>query len=80
MFDVSLAAAWQLGRLLALADAELSVLIAAWKAGAHRAQALTGERKLLADRLEVDALAPGAALQDQLAEACSHRSSKGSSR
>ena len=69
MFDVSLAAAWQLGRLLALADAERSVLIAAWKAGAHRAQALAGERQLLAERLEIDALEPAAALQAQLAEA-----------
>ena len=51
IFDVSLAAAWQLGRLLALADAELSVAIASWKAEGQRAQAQAAERALLAHRL-----------------------------
>jgi hypothetical protein len=63
MFDVSLAAAWQLGRLLALADAELSVAIASWKAEGQRAHAQASERALLAHRL-----APAADLQSTLAD------------
>ncbi len=69
MFDVSLAAAWQLGRLLALADPELSVQIANWKASGHRAQNQASDRKLLADRVGIEADQPAADLQAQIAEA-----------
>ena len=67
MFDVSLAAAWQLGRLLALADPELSVQIANWKTSGHRAQTQAGERKLLADQIGLETAKPAADLQAQLA-------------
>jgi hypothetical protein len=69
MFDVSLAAAWQLGRLLALADAELSVAIAGWKAEGQRAQAQAPERALLERRLGPATVAPAADLQSALADA-----------
>ena len=68
MFDVSLAAAWQLGRLLALADPELSVAIASWKAEGQRAQAQAAERELLAHR-RAATVAPAADLQRALADA-----------
>ena len=58
MFDVSLAAAWQLGRLLALANPEIAELISAWKAAGQREHARAGERELLSEQASVDALAP----------------------
>jgi hypothetical protein len=54
MFDVSLAAAWQLGRLLALADAELAVAIAGWKASGQRLHAQAAERALLGPAADLE--------------------------
>ena len=76
MFDVSLAAAWQLGRLLALADPELSVAIAEFKAEGQRRRAQTSERALVADRLG-GAVTTGAELQRQLRAAVLEPAAKG---
>ncbi|HEU0016223.1 MAG TPA: hypothetical protein VFQ45_21265 [Longimicrobium sp.] len=54
MFDVSLAAAWQLGQLLALADKPFATTLYAWKRGEAQAAAVAMQRQVLADSLDVD--------------------------
>ncbi|MDA0162832.1 hypothetical protein OM076_21340 [Solirubrobacter ginsenosidimutans] len=67
MFDVSLAAAWQLGQLLALADRDFSILLAAWKTTQQRSVAAGFERDLLQRKLEqVDTHAVITPLLDKL--------------
>lgn len=51
MFDVSLAAAWQLGRLLALADKDFSATQYEWKHMQTPLRVLAFERELLGHRL-----------------------------
>ncbi|HEV2734461.1 MAG TPA: hypothetical protein VGV85_06460 [Longimicrobiaceae bacterium] len=54
MFDVSLAAAWQVGQLLALADLEFSTALYNWKRGEQRQAVVDWERRFLAGLLELD--------------------------
>jgi hypothetical protein len=54
MFDVSLAAAWQLGQLLALADKAFSTALYAWKRGEAQQAVVAFERELLAEQMNVD--------------------------
>jgi hypothetical protein len=54
MFDVSLAAAWQLGRLLALADRGFATTLYDWKQGRLRSAVVDFERRQLAKHLALD--------------------------
>jgi hypothetical protein len=54
MFDVTLAAAWQLGRLLALSDRSFATTLYDWKQGRLTSAVVDFERKQLADRIGVD--------------------------
>ena len=60
MFDISYAAAWQMGRLLALADANFATALMNWRRKGYGVVDLLGERlRLFGD--EVAASAPGSA-------------------
>lgn len=54
MFDVSLAAAWQLGQLLALADKSFSTALYNWKRGETQEAVVDFERTWLGEALDVD--------------------------
>jgi hypothetical protein len=54
MFDVALAVAWQLGRLLAVSDKGFAMLLYAWKQGRLANAVVEFERKVLGERLGVD--------------------------
>lgn len=54
MFDVSLAAAWQIGRLLALDDKDFATLLYNWKHGRQQAAIAQFEQEFLAERLGAD--------------------------
>lgn len=58
MFDVSLAAAWQLGRLLALADLDFATTLYNWKRTQTQAAVNEVEQEFLADRLGIDFRGP----------------------
>ena len=69
MFDVSLAAAWQLGQLLALADKTFSTTLYAWKQADVRQAAVAFQQQYLADSINVDVSrisAPGVPAQVQM--------------
>lgn len=51
MFDVSLAAAWQLGRLLALQNRSIAVSLYAWKAKQTVAEVVASELQILTQQL-----------------------------
>jgi hypothetical protein len=50
LFDVSYAAAWELGRLLALASPSFSAALLAWRTSAQKALSLLAQRRALAER------------------------------
>jgi hypothetical protein len=54
MIDVTLAAAWQLGRLLALSDRGFASLLYEWKQGQRAHAVVAFEREFLAERLGAD--------------------------
>ncbi len=55
MFDVTLAAAWQLGRLLALSDRSFATTLYDWKQGRLATAVVEFERRQLAQRLGLEA-------------------------
>ena len=66
MLDVSLAAAWTLGRLLALDDTAFSTALYAWKQGLRRDAVTAAERQILEREFGPLASAAGAANADSL--------------
>lgn len=69
MFDVSLAAAWQLGQLLALSDKAFSTTLYAWKRGETQEAVVDFERTWLGESINVDPATisqPGVPAQAQL--------------
>jgi hypothetical protein len=69
MFDVSLAAAWQLGQLLALNDSEFATLLYNWKWSQTQQAVASLETTFLAEQMGIDAgliSAPGQPVHVQL--------------
>jgi hypothetical protein len=66
MLDVSLAAAWTLGRLMALDDTTFSTALYAWKQGLRREVVTAAERRLLEQQFGPLAAVAGAANADGL--------------
>jgi hypothetical protein len=54
MFDLSLAIAWQIGQLVALADQDFAALLYEWKRAQTTAAVLEFERKFLSEQLGID--------------------------